>query len=111
MRRSLERQCQYDSECTMKTLYADFIIERAIYAILLCTEDIGLIDSTLSNINDEEIRQLTKCEAISFQAGNRELFDVANGRVEAGDGPRGVAGLRKPVTALNRKSCPPSIIV
>ena len=56
MRRSLEKQCQYDSECTMKTLYADFIIERAIYAILLCTEDIGLIDSTLSNINDEEIR-------------------------------------------------------
>ena len=72
MRRSFEEQGQ--CECKMKTLYTDFIVERAIDAILLCTEDVGLIDSTVSDMNDEEIRQLTKCEAISSQAENRTLW-------------------------------------
>ena len=71
MRRSFEEQSQ--CECKMKTLYTDFVVERAIDAILLCAEDVGLIDSTVSDMNDDEIRQLTKCEAISSQAENRVL--------------------------------------
>lgn len=55
MRQSFEKQGQYDDKCTATSVYTDFVVERAIYAILLSAENIGLIHSTLSDINIERM--------------------------------------------------------